>query len=213
MASGCLICGGTFQTVDGKPCPVCCKDGSMVPPVVKGIPAQYQGVKFDKSFLPSEMQGKYGEFMEELLLTIISDISFYQKNLIICARPNSGKTIWAYNLIAELTAKGLNVPVLRDIAEVRDILNSYENKDLNRQYSEARCVLIKLPRDMQPWMFDTMSYVVERRVRNDGFTIFLFGGVEDDLKQLDRYGRMHNLKGTGAYNTVSVVSFGKGYRE
>ena len=104
MASGCLICGGTLVTVDGKPCPECCKNGAMVPPVVKGIPAQYQGVKFDKSFLPAEMQGKYGEYMEELLLTIINDIAFYQKNIIICSRPNSGKTIWAYNLIAELTA-------------------------------------------------------------------------------------------------------------
>lgn len=209
MGEGCLICGGTLRTVLGEPCPNCCKDGKMLPPIVKGIPAQYQGVRFDKSFLPAEMQGKYGEYMEELLTTILSDASFYQKNLVICSRPNSGKTIWAYNLISDLASQGLEIPMLRDISEVRDILNSYDNKDLNRQYSEARCVIIKLPRDMQPWMFDSISYVIERRVRNDGFTIFLFGGTEDDLKQLDRYGRLYNLKGTGAYNTVSIVSFGK----
>jgi hypothetical protein len=60
---------------------------------------------------------------------------------------------------------------------------------------------------MQPWMFDVMSYVVERRVRSDGFTIFLYGGTLDDLKFIDKYNRLPNMLGTGSYNTIKVESF------
>lgn len=212
-SQSCLICGGTLKDAMGNPCPKCTSKENKTIPIVAGIPAQYQGVGFDKSFLPMELQGKYGEFMEELMITIINDIAFYQKNLVICSRPNSGKTVWTYNLYSELTAKGYKLPTLRDITEVRNILNSYENKEEAVLYSEARCAVIKLPRDMQPWMFDTMSYVIERRVRNNGFTIFLFGGTLEELKMLDKFGRLGYLRGTGAYNTVQIESFEKENRK
>ena len=115
--------------------------------------------------------------------------------MLICSRPNSGKTVWAYNLYSILSSKGYEIPTLRDIVEVRDILNSYSNKEEVNLISTARCAVIKIPRDLQPWMFDTISYLIERRVRNDGFTIFLFGGTEEDLKYI------------GAYNTIKIESF------
>lgn len=213
MSQGCLICGGTLRDANGQLCPKCTEASKRITPVVAGIPAQYQGVAFDKSFLPMDMQGKYGEFMEDLMVTILNDIAFYQKNLIICSRPNSGKTVWTYNLYSELTAKGYHIPTLRDITEVREILNSFDKKEEAALYSEARCAIIKLPRDLQPWMFDTISYVLERRVRNNGFTIFLFGGSLDELKQLDKFGRLGYLRGTGAYNTVHIESFEKESRQ
>lgn len=206
MSSTCMKCGGTGLLVNGDLCPDC-TDNLKTVPIVSGIPAQYQGVAFDKKFLPEKEQGKYGTFMEELKSTILNDYAFYQKNLIICSRPNSGKTVWAYNLISELLAKGYNIPTLRDITEVRNIMNSYDNKEEAQLLSTSRCAIIKLPMDMQPWMFDTISYVIERRVRSDGFTIFLFGGSYDDLKSIDRFGKLRYLMGTGAYNTVKVESF------
>lgn len=207
MSESCLICGGTLIDALGKPCPNCTKPGERLVPVVSGVPAQYQGVSFDKSFLPSDLQDKYGTFMEELLTTILSDIAFYQKNLVICSRPNSGKTVWTYNLYSELISKGYHIPQFRDITEVRNILNSYDNREEAALYSEARCAVIKLPRDMQPWMFDSISYIIERRVRNNGFTVFLFGGTVEELKKLDKFGGLNHLRGTGAYNTVKIESF------
>ena len=203
----CLKCGGTGRLVNGTPCPDC--SGTIIKsiPVVQGIPVQYQGVNFDKKFLPEKEQKTYGTFMEELLINIVNDFAFYQKNLLICSRPNSGKTVWAYSLISLLSAKGYTIPNLRDITEVRNILNSYDNKEEAALWSTARCAIIKLPRDMQPWMFDVMSYVIERRVRSDGFTIFLFGGTKDDLQFIDKYGRLQHLTGTGAYNTIKIESF------
>lgn len=207
MASTCLICGGTLKTATGEPCPVCAKVEKMEVPIVAGVPVQYQGIKFDKSFLPQNLQGKYGEFMEELLTTILNDFAFYQKNMIICCRPNSGKTVWSYTLYAEAMSKGYTMPPLLDIVEVRDVLNSYKDKDMNDLMSHARCAIIKLPRDMQFWMFNTISYVVERRVRGGGFTIFLYGGTTEDLSQIDKDGCLNWLRGSGAYNTVKVESF------
>lgn len=207
MSQTCLICGGTLRDANGNPCPVCTKAEVHTTPVVKGIPIQYQGVAFDKSFLPANMQEKYGSFMEELMTTILNDLAFYQKNMIICSRPNSGKTIWAYNLYAKMISKGYDVPPLLDVVEVRDALNSYENKELSRQLSTSRCAIIKIPRDMQFWMFDSISYIVERRVRGGGFTIFLFGGTVDDLNRIDKNGTLSYLRGGGAYNTVKVESF------
>lgn len=209
MNTGCMKCAGSGKLISGEPCPDCAKELSAIVPISYGVPAQYQGVKFDKSFLPEKEQKGYGEFMEELLNTIINDYAFYQKNLLICNRPNSGKTVWAYHLYAVLSSKGYEIPPLKDIAEVRDIITSYADKELANLYSTARCAIIKVPRDLQPWMFDSISMIVERRVRNDGFTIFLYGGSEDDLKYADRYGRIRDIMGTGAYNTVKLYSFGK----
>lgn len=205
--SSCLKCGGDGKMANGSLCPECSKLIVKKTPIVQGIPVQYQGVKFDKKFLPEKEQKEYGTFMEDLLTTIVNDLSFYQKNLCICSRANSGKTVWAYSLIALLSAKGYTIPNLRDITEVRNILNSYDNKEEAALWSSARCAIIKLPRDMQPWMFDVMSYVVERRVRSDGFTIFLYGGTLDDLKFIDKYNRLPNMLGTGSYNTIKVESF------
>lgn len=203
----CLICGGTGITADGKPCPNCSSVEAKTAPIVAGIPAQYQGVGFDKSFLPTNMQGEYGEFMEDLANSIINDLPFYQKNMIICSRPNSGKTIWAYSLYAKMIAKGYPTPPLMDIVEARNAMNSYDDKDLSRLLSTSRCAIIKIPRDMQFWMFDSMSYIIERRVRSNGFTIFLFGGTVEDLNMLDKNKVLSYLRGSGSYNTVKVESF------
>lgn len=207
MNASCIKCGGTGRLISGELCPDC--GGNLIKntPIVCTVPVQYQGVAFDKTFLPEKEQEVYGSFMEELMTTIINDYAFYQKNLLICSRPNSGKTVWAYNLYSILSSKGYEIPTLRDIVEVRDILNSYSNKDEVNLISTARCAVIKIPRDLQPWMFDTISYLIERRVRNDGFTIFLFGGTEEDLKYIDKFNRLKDLKGTGAYNTIKIESF------
>lgn len=207
MSETCIMCGGTGVLVDGSPCPKCATEMLRTVPEVYGVPVQYQGVRFDKNFLPEKQQKTYGVFMEELLDTIINDLAFYQKNLLICSRPNSGKTVWSYNLYAKVIEKGYDMPPLKDIVEVRDILNSYSNKELAQMYSTARCAIIRIPRDVQFWMIDTISYVVERRVRSDGFTIFMFAGTEQDLKNADKYDKLKYLRGTGAYNTICVKSF------
>lgn len=202
----CMLCSGTFKTATGEPCPVCCDKVESVP-IVAGVPVQYQGVKFDKSFLPLEMQGTYGEFMETLMTNIINDIAFYQKNILICSRPNSGKTVWAYSLISLIMSKGYGIPQLKDLMEVRAILNNYSDKEANELISTARCVVIKIPLDVQFWMFDILSSIVERRVRSNGFTIFLYGGTDEELRYADKNNKLKYILGSGAYNSIKLESF------
>lgn len=203
----CIYCGGDGVMANGEPCPIHGKVSAIELPVLQSIPIQYQGVRFDKSFLPEKEQNGLGNYLEELLDTITHDITFYQKNILICSRPNSGKTIWAYTLYAMLVKNNREVPPLRDVIEVRDLFASKGTTDEARLFSEARCAIIKVPRDLQPWLFDSIAAIVERRVRNNGFTIFLYGGTKDDLKQIDRYGVLKSLEGTGAYNTIEIKSF------
>lgn len=207
MSLNCLKCGGTGFMVGRTPCPDCSKEVDAIKPMVYGVPAQYQGVRFDKSFLPEKFQKVYGAFMEELLTTILTDYAFYQKNMLICSKPNTGKTVWTYNLYSELSSRGYEIPTLRDIIEVRNILSSYTDKDEASLISNARCMVVKIPRDIQFWMFDTLSALVERRVRNDGFTIFIYGGSREDLKYADKNNRLKDLEGTGAYNSIKVYDF------
>ena len=209
MADGCLICGGTGTDAFFKPCPICSKDTVKMLPRIATVPIQYQGVSFDKSFLPQNMQGNYGTFMEELLMEISTNPGVFQKNMMICARPNCGKTIWAYTLLSVLGSKGIQAPRLMDITEARNIMNSYSKDVLEEAtlLSKARCAIIKFPRDIQAWMFDTLSYIVERRVRSNGFTIFLYSGSEEDLKNQDKFDKMKYIKGSGAYNTVFIRTF------
>lgn len=203
----CIHCGGDGKLGNGLPCPVCSANILKEIPIVQGIPIQYQGVRFDKKFLPDKEQDKYGTFMEELLITIVNDSNFYQKNLLICSRPNSGKTVWAYSLISLLMAKGIETPNLRDIIEVRQIMSSYENKEESMLWSTARCAIVKIPRDIQPWILDSITTIIERRVRSGGFTIFLYGGTKEELMHSDRFEKLKYVIGNGSYNTLRIESF------
>lgn len=207
MGTNCLMCGGTGILASGEPCPDCSKEILEDLPVFLEIPAQYQGVKFDKSFLPVEMQKSYGEYMETLLRDICMNASTFQKNILICARANSGKSIWCYNVYAKLNGSGIKVPPIRDIIEVRSLLNGQGDKAESELYSSARLALIRIPRDFQPWMVDIISYIIERRVRSGGCTLFFFSGTEEDIKIQDKYNRWKFVKGSGSFNSIFVKNF------
>lgn len=208
MDTGCLLCGGSFKMVNGQPCPNCKPDLKMVPKSMC-IPIQYQGVKFDSSFIPMKMQKDYGTYMDKLMKEIVTNIGVFQKNILICSRPNSGKSVWAYSLCATLYDKGVECPPVMDIIEAKNLLNSYDKESAEKAklLSMARCAVLKVPKDLQSWMFDVILYIIERRVQYNGFTIFLYGGTEYDIKEKDKYGKMQYLRGTGAYHTIEVKSF------
>lgn len=209
MNESCLICGGTGTDANGKPCPECSKNLIIDIPVVGNVPTQYQGVAFDKSFLPLKEQNDFGKYMEELLQSIISDIAFFQKNILICSRPNSGKTVWSYHLYSVLSANGYDIPPVKDLVEVKEILTSYTDKELARLFISARCAIIRIPRDVQFYHFATMASIIEKRVRSGGFTIFTYAGRFYDLKLADRDKQLNSLIGNGSYQTIEVKDFSK----
>ncbi len=209
--SGCLKCGDTGIMLNGLPCPDC-KDllikKAMTRKNVATVPTQYQGVSFDKSFLPYDEQAKYGAFMEDLLKTIYADCGLYQKNYLICSRPNSGKTVWGYTLITMLADKGFYIPPIMDLVAIRDVLNySTRDSQLSEEIQSARGLVVRVPADTQFWMLDIILYILERRVARNGFTIFLYNGKYEQLKQCDKNNKLPYIIGSGAWHTVKLEDF------
>ena len=204
---GCLICGGTKLTALGEACPNCSREKNESLPIISTIPVQYQNVRFDRMFLPETLQDSYGTYMEELIDRIVKQSGFY-KNILICSRPNSGKTIFAYTVYGLLYNKGVAMPEVRDIMEVRDVLLDYygdaEQVDL---WSNAKLAIIKIPIDIPPKVFETMSMIIERRVRNNCSTIFLYGGTKKDLHAQDKFNKLMYLEGDGSYNSLEIKSW------
>lgn len=213
MNTGCLECSGDGRMANGEPCPVCSK--MLQSKAVRlfhsaTVPMQYQGVAFDRMFLPVSLQKPYGEFMEDLLTTISNDYNIYQKNLLICSRPNSGKTVWAYNLIMLLTDKGYDVPTVLDLMTVREHLNyRSDDKELQRQVEYSRCLIVRIPSDIQFWMFSIIQAILERRVAHNGFTVFLYSGTYNSLESADRDGVLKSIIGSGAFHTIKLEDFTK----
>lgn len=213
MNTNCLDCGGTGIKVDGSPCPTC--SSILQSKAVSSfhgatVPMQYQGVVFDRMFLPVSLQKPYGEYMEDLLTTISNDYQIYQKNLLICSRPNSGKTVWAYNLIMMLTDKGYEIPTLLDLMTVREHLN-YKSDDTELQHlvQHSRGLIVRIPADMQFWMFNVMQSIIERRVAHNGFTVFIYSGNYSNLKMADRDNILDSLIGSGSFHTIKLEDFTK----
>ena len=211
MGKDCLECHGTGFKADMSICQACFEElqsnmiGSYRGPTV---PMQYQGIKFDKMFLPLSLHKPYGEFMEDLLKTIVSDYHIYQKNLLICSRPNSGKTVWAYNLIMMLSDKGYQIPTVLDLMTVREHLNYKSNDtELQNLVQRSRGLIVRLPAEMQFWMFSIMQSIIERRVAHNGFTVFLYSGKYSNLKAADRDDVLESILGAGSFHTIRLEDF------
>ena len=206
---GCLICGGVppYLTAFGKPCPNCSKEVVEALPNIPEIPVQYQNVRFDRTFLPENLQDTYGVYMEELIDKIVKQVGFY-KNILICCRPNSGKTVFAYTVFGLLHNKGVRMPIVKDIFEVRDIFVSYyADAEEVELWSSSKLAIIKIPVDITTKVFDTMSTIVERRVRNNCSTIFLYGGTKKDILAQDKFSKLKYLEGDGSYNSIEIKSW------
>ena len=206
----CMLCGGSGKLLGGlTPCPKCSQKEERINLVFNEIPIQYQGVYFDKDFLPDGYAEGYGVYMEELLENIVNNFSMYQGNKLICCRPNCGKSVWAYTLYKELKSRSYNALPLKDIYEVRELLNGRGDLELAKQVSETKIAVIKLPRSLEAWMFDYMSTLVNRRVRSNGATIFLYDGQYSDIENQDVFDKMKYIRGNGSFNTIEVKTFTK----
>ena len=204
----CLKCGGSGFMCGNIPCDCGAKSPLIVPENLH-VPSTYQSIRFNKELLPYGMHISYGAYMESLIKTCTSNIATFRQNILICSPPNSGKTVFAYTVIGMLFAKGVTMPELMDIMEVRNLLMSIYNVDQEKVklLSTAPLAIIKLPMDLPPKFAETMSTIIERRVRHNGSTIFLYGGTKDDLLAQDTFGRLRSLLNDGSYNSIAVKSW------
>lgn len=204
----CLKCGGTGIRPDFTRCD--CTAGKVIElPYYQNIPMQYQGVKFDRSFLPSKLHGSYGHFMEQLLKDCTDGIGTFYSNILICSPPNSGKTILAYNVYSILRSKGITIPIPMDLLEIHVEMTKYYNSNIEflDTLSKSRLAFIKIPLDLPNKFPEIMHTIIERRVRYNGATIFLYGGSKYDLLNQDTFGKLDAIIGDGSFNSIKVYSY------
>lgn len=205
----CLKCGGTGITVDGTPCD-CRTAGKVELPIVLEVPSIYQNIEFSASLVPMNMSKQYGIDLESIV-DVVKSRGSYPSNLLICSPPNTGKTVFAYTIYKYQYVKGLPMPELIDLIEARDLLysNSYDDNitAMKSKLISSPIAIIKIPRDLPNKFADTMSSIIERRVRKNGNTIFLFGGSINDLYNQDRFNVLKSIIRDGSYNSLKVMSY------
>lgn len=204
----CLKCGGTGVLVSGELCDCGCTQELQLPTMLK-VPIQYQGVRFDKGLVRSDLGSSYASYLDGIVRDITSSVLTFNKNICICSPPNSSKSVLAYTIYGLLFAKGYEIPKLMDIMEIRPVMMSLYSNDasLVTLISSAPVMFVKLPMDTPPRMAETMSMLIERRVRNNASTIFLYSGTKDDMFAQDTFGKLKQLSGDGSYNSIEFKSW------
>ncbi len=173
------------------------------------IPLQYQGVMFDKELVRPDITDEYGKYMEALKDRLTRQAAILNLNVLLCAPANSGKTVWAYTVYGLLYSSGARVPELMDLMQARELMLNYyqEDRTAAELLSSAPVAIIKLPMDLPNKFSETMSTIIERRVRNNGSTVFMFNGEYKDIEAQDRFGKIKYIVGDGSFNSLLVKSF------
>lgn len=206
--SVCIKCGGTGIDALGNPCS-CGINKKIEMPVCLKVPMQYQGLKFNKAFIRKGLPPLYGETLDKILQECIDSFGQFKRNILICAPPGSSKTIWAYTLYSMLFSMGCEIPEIMDLMQCREILLNYytEDKEALRLLSTAPLAVIKIPWDLPNRFVETVSTIIDRRVRANCSTIFLYNGSKTDLKARDSFGKLSMLEGDGYFNSLKIYSW------
>lgn len=210
----CVKCGNTGTLLDGSPCNCRFRVESFYDEVsCVDIPEQYRGVSFNRVLLPMDMDSSYGAYMTELHDGIVS-MRWKHKNVCLCSPVSHGKTIMSYSCIEQLFRKGVATFPVFDILEIKRILLDIDlcRKPLyevnNPEYlTTAPYLFVKIPRVPTWEVYDTAVLILDRRVRRDNVTVFLYDGTWSQLIHGDRFNVLAGLQGDGTYNTLEVKSW------
>lgn len=208
----CIKCGDTGIMANGQPCN--CQAGNEVElPIVLDIPDQYQACYFDASFLPKRLHASYGSVLQGIISEIKVNMS-YSKNVLICAPPNSGKSVFAYTIYRIFAQNNLPFPDIYDLNEVRKLMaDIYAKDDRYNLLCLAKLAIIKLPLDLPVKFAETVCTVLDLRLRKGGKTIFLYDGSKEDLLSQDKYERLDDILGDGSYHSILCYSYAKEKKE
>lgn len=211
----CIYCDDSGRRFDGSLC-VCeaAKKLLQSTPIILDIPEQYQHVMFDASFLPRKLHGSYGVTLNKIIAEVTENKRI-SRNLLICAPPNSGKSIFAYTIIKILYSANASVPKIYDLNEVRMMMSDRYGLG-NEEYLKFladKTAIVKIPMDVPVKFVEIMTSIIDLRLRNSGNTIFLYDAAKEDLISQDKYDRLSDILGDGSYHTVECISYTKTKKE
>ena len=204
----CLMCGGDGRTALGERCPKCSGNANgLVLAVNPWIPLQYQGNRYSASAMPLMMH-EWALEMEQLRDDIVHRID--KKNYLICSPYRTGKTVWSYDLLEELARKGNRVEPIVDLLDIRRLLYSYKEEDVNTiaKWMSVPVLIVRIPPSVNASVVQTIQTLLYKRVACNGQTIFLYAGNYYNL--LEDCGckeMLSSVIGDGALGSIKLKNY------
>lgn len=210
----CDKCMNSGIDIDGNPCTCRISAKSFYDSVsCLDIPAQYRGVSFNPSLVPTDLPDSYANYLKGIHNDILAG-RLPDKNILICSPINHSKSILAYSCIEVLFRNGIPTFPLYDVLEIKRMLLDFDlGKKQTYDIQEPELLLTapllfaKIPRITSWEVYDAITVLLDRRVRRDNTTIFIYDGYWNQLIYNDKQNLLTGLMGDGHYNTLEVKSW------
>lgn len=212
--SYCTKCGNTGININGDVCECQVNVKSFYDSIsCLDIPEQYRGIMFNKILVPKDIDESYANFLQTVHDKITGG-KWRQHNLLLASPIGHSKTILAYSCIESLFRHSQATFPVFDVLEIKRILTDMDlcRKQLYEVENPesvitAPLLFIKIPRMLSWEVYDTISVILDRRVRRGNSTIFIFDGTWQQLVYSDKNNILSGLVGDGSYNTLEVKSW------
>lgn len=203
----CKVCYDTGMTALMQKCTACDINRGPTFNITPWIPVQYQGNRYSASALPLPM-AEWAREMEVIRDDIVARTDL--KNYLICSPYRTGKTVWSYDLLSRLAYNGKEVHTIVDLLDVKRILYSYKEEDINTlaQIIEVPVLIVRIPQVLQFGIVETMQALLYKRVSVNGQTIFLYSDSYYNLA--DNCGKkeiLQGLIGDGSLGSVKLKNY------
>ena len=210
----CTKCGNTGIDIDGNPCDCRVNSSSFYETVsCLEIPEQYRGISFNESLVPKDLPEGYTYFLKSIHDDMLAG-RLLKRNILICSPINHSKSILAYSCIEIMFRNGIPIVPLFDVLEVKRILLDFDlGKKQTYEVKEPADIVtvplmfVKIPRITSWEVFDAIAVLLDRRVRRNNATVFIYDGSWNQLIYNDKQNLLTGLMGDGYYNTLEVKSW------
>ena len=210
----CTKCMNTGVDIDNNPCECRVNAKSFYESVsCLDIPAQYRGVHFNEALVPKDLSESYTNFLQNIS-NEVSAGRIPKKNMFICSPISHSKSVLAYSCIELLFRSGIPTFPLYDVLELKRMLMDF---DLGRKQTydidkpelivSVPLLFVKVPRVTSWEVFDAIAMLLDRRVRRNNTTIFIYDGNWGQLVYNDKQNILTGLMGDGHFNSFEVKSW------
>jgi len=212
--SYCTKCGNTGIDINGDVCTCKFNAQSFYDTVsCLDIPEQYRGISFNKNLVPKDLHESYASYLESLHNSIITG-KWLQHNVVVASPIGHSKTILAYSCLEVLFRNGIPTFPVYDVLELKRILLDMDlcrkqiyEVDNPEDIVKVPILFVKIPRLPNWEIYDTISMILDRRVRRSNSTIFLYDGTWSQLIHNDKNNILTGIVGDGNYSTIEVKSW------
>lgn len=210
----CPKCGNTGILINGEMCD-CRKTIHDIYSDVTclEIPEQYRDIAFNEQLVPNLKDGLYAKTLNKLHNEWSTAVAF-GKNYLICSPPRHSKTILAYATMKRLFRAGFPVFPVYDILELNKKIklldmgkpSDVDDEDLSL-IIKAPMLFVKIPPLLDITVFQTGALILDRRVRHNNSTVFLYNGSWESLRRADKFEYFTPYAGDGSYCTFLVSNW------